>query len=113
YVRTEALATHDEAFFVHNLHLLERGGVGAAFSERSVNFTHRGGAEAPEGRQDVQFSTRGKRCRAFAGASFRRHLQRSYYDITRMSTRFVVQPAGRKIIGLGSNKGACKSLLTA
>src|SRR5260370_37895974 len=62
HVRTEALATLEQALFSHELHLFEDRGVADLLAaEGVVHLTHGGGAGGPEDIKDSQVGLRGGR----------------------------------------------------
>src|ERR1700730_15390917 len=62
HVRTEALATLEQALFNHELHLFEDRCVADLFAAESVvDFTHGSGAGGPEDIKDGEFGLGGER----------------------------------------------------
>jgi hypothetical protein len=61
-VRSETPIADQQAFFVHDLHLLEGGGVAAFLAERLVDRAHGAGAEPPQHRRGCPIRHRSAAC---------------------------------------------------
>jgi hypothetical protein len=56
-VRPEAFAARHQSLLVHELHLLQRGGVAASLVEGLVNFADRAGPALPQDGEDVELGS--------------------------------------------------------